>query len=80
MSKCRATLSLNFSTATKTTQWLLQSYLRIANDYTTTIPPYFAVAKPSKVERSSRVDRNSLATLPPILRSGQAPNDWGPSN
>ena len=32
-----------------------------------------------KVERDSRIDRNSLATLPPILHPvGQAPNDWGP--
>ncbi len=32
-----------------------------------------------KVERDSRVDRNSLATLPPILHPvGQAPSDWGP--
>ena len=32
-----------------------------------------------KVERDSRVDRNSLATLPPILHPvGQAPTDWGP--
>ena len=32
-----------------------------------------------KVERDSRVDRNSISTLPPILHPvGQAPNDWGP--
>lgn len=32
-----------------------------------------------KVERDSRVDRNSLSTLPPILHPvGQAPTDWGP--
>lgn len=32
-----------------------------------------------KVERDSRIDRNSLATLPPILHPvGQAPTDWGP--
>ncbi len=32
-----------------------------------------------KVERDSRVDRNSIATLPPILHPvGQAPTDWGP--
>ena len=32
-----------------------------------------------KVERDSRIDRNSLATLPPILHPvGQAPSDWGP--
>lgn len=33
-----------------------------------------------KVERDSRIDRNSLATLPPILHPvGQAPSDWGPA-
>ena len=32
-----------------------------------------------KVERDSRVDRNSLATLPPIIHPvGQAPTDYGP--
>ena len=32
-----------------------------------------------KVERDSRIDRNSIATLPPILHPvGQAPTDWGP--
>ena len=32
-----------------------------------------------KVERDSRVDRNSLATLPPIMHPvGNAPLDWGP--
>ena len=32
-----------------------------------------------KVERDSRVDRNSLATLPPIMHPiGNAPSDWGP--
>lgn len=32
-----------------------------------------------KVERDSRIDRNSIATLPPILHPvGQAPSDWGP--
>jgi len=32
-----------------------------------------------KVERDSRIDRNSVATLPPILHPvGQAPTDWGP--
>ena len=32
-----------------------------------------------KVERDSRIDRNSLSTLPPILHPvGQAPSDWGP--
>jgi hypothetical protein len=32
-----------------------------------------------KVERDSRIDRNSLATLPPIMHPiGNAPSDWGP--
>jgi len=32
-----------------------------------------------KSERDSRTDRNSLATLPPILHApGNAPSDWGP--
>jgi len=32
-----------------------------------------------KVERDSRIDRNSIATIPPILHPvGQAPTDWGP--
>ena len=32
-----------------------------------------------KVERDSRTDRNSLATLPPIMHPvNQAPTDWGP--
>lgn len=32
-----------------------------------------------KVERDSRIDRNSLATLPPIIHPvGQAPTDYGP--
>ena len=32
-----------------------------------------------KVERDSRIDRNSIATLPPIMHPvGQAPTDWGP--
>ena len=32
-----------------------------------------------KVERDSRTDRNSLATLPPIMHPvNQAPSDWGP--
>jgi hypothetical protein len=30
-----------------------------------------------KVERDSRIDRNSIATIPPILHPvGQAPTDW----
>jgi len=32
-----------------------------------------------KVERDSRIDRNSLATVPPIMHPvGNAPTDWGP--
>jgi hypothetical protein len=32
-----------------------------------------------KVERDSRIDRNSMATLPPIMHPvGNAPSDWGP--
>ena len=32
-----------------------------------------------KIERDSRIDRNSISTLPPILHPvGQAPTDWGP--
>ena len=32
-----------------------------------------------KTERDSRSDRNSMATLPPIMHSpGNAPSDWGP--
>lgn len=32
-----------------------------------------------KVERDSRIDRNSMATLPPILHPvGNEPSDWGP--
>jgi hypothetical protein len=33
-----------------------------------------------KIERDSRIDRNSLATLPPIMHPvGQAPTDYGPA-
>lgn len=32
-----------------------------------------------KVERDSRIDRNSLATVPPIMHPiGNVPSDWGP--
>ena len=32
-----------------------------------------------KIERDSRIDRASIATLPPIMHPvGQAPTDWGP--
>ena len=47
---------------------------------TNTIPSVLrGIQNQVKVERDSRIDRNSLATLPPILHPvGQAPNDWGP--
>ncbi len=47
---------------------------------TMTIPSILrGIQNQVKVERDSRVDRNSLATLPPILHPvGQAPSDWGP--
>jgi hypothetical protein len=46
----------------------------------TTIPSLLrGLQSQVKVERDSRVDRNSLATLPPILHPvGQAPSDYGP--
>ena len=32
-----------------------------------------------KIERDSRIDRNSIATLPPIMHPvGYSPSDWGP--
>jgi hypothetical protein len=32
-----------------------------------------------KIERDSRIDRNSIATLPPIMHPvGNSPKDWGP--
>jgi hypothetical protein len=47
---------------------------------TTTVPDILrGIQNQVKVERDSRIDRNSLATLPPILHPvGQAPSDWGP--
>ena len=47
---------------------------------TNTIPSVLrGIQNQVKVERDSRIDRNSLATLPPILHPvGQAPSDWGP--
>ena len=47
---------------------------------TMTIPDILrGIQNQVKVERDSRIDRNSLATLPPILHPvGQAPTDWGP--
>ena len=47
---------------------------------TMTIPSVLrGIQNQVKVERDSRVDRNSLSTLPPILHPvGQAPTDWGP--
>ena len=47
---------------------------------TQTIPDILrGIQNQVKVEKDSRIDRNSLATLPPILHPvGQAPSDWGP--
>jgi ribosomal protein S8 len=47
---------------------------------TTTIPDLLrGIQNQVKIERDSRIDRNSIATLPPILHPvGQAPSDWGP--
>ncbi len=47
---------------------------------TQTIPDVLrGIQNQVKVERDSRIDRNSIATLPPILHPvGQAPTDWGP--
>jgi hypothetical protein len=47
---------------------------------TMTIPSLLrGIQQQVKVERDSRIDRNSLATVPPILHPvGQAPTDWGP--
>jgi len=48
---------------------------------TTTIPDLLrGIQNQVKVERDSRIDRNSLATLPPIMHPvGQAPSDYGPA-
>ena len=47
---------------------------------TQTIPDILrGIQQQVKVERDSRIDRNSLATLPPIMHPvGNAPKDWGP--
>ena len=47
---------------------------------TTTAPDLLrGIQNQVKIERDSRVDRNSLATLPPIMHPvGQAPTDYGP--
>jgi len=47
---------------------------------TMTIPDLLrGIQNQIKVERDSRIDRNSLATLPPIMHPvGQAPTDYGP--
>lgn len=47
---------------------------------TMTIPDLLrGIQNQVKVERDSRIDRNSLATMPPLLHPiGQAPSDWGP--
>jgi hypothetical protein len=47
---------------------------------TMTVPSLLkGIQQQVKIERDSRIDRNSLATVPPILHPvGQAPTDWGP--
>lgn len=47
---------------------------------TQTVPDILkGIQQQVKVERDSRIDRNSLATLPPIMHPvGNAPKDWGP--
>lgn len=47
---------------------------------TVTIPDLLrGIQNQVKVERDSRIDRNSIATMPPLLHPvGQAPSDWGP--
>ena len=47
---------------------------------TLTIPDLLrGIQNQVKIERDSRIDRNSLATLPPLIHPvGQAPTDWGP--
>ena len=47
---------------------------------TTTIPDLLrGIQNQVKIERDSRIDRNSISTLPPIMHPiGQAPSDWGP--
>jgi len=47
---------------------------------TSTIPSVLrGIQNQIKTERDSRVDRNSFATLPPIMHpKGQAPHDYGP--
>jgi hypothetical protein len=47
---------------------------------TMTIPDLLrGIQNQVKIERDSRIDRNSLSTVPPIMHPvGQAPTDWGP--
>lgn len=47
---------------------------------TTTIPDLLrGIQNTIKVERDSRIDRNSITTIPPIMHPvGHAPSDWGP--
>ena len=47
---------------------------------TTTVPSLLrGIQNQVKIERDSRIDRNSISTLPPIMHPiGQAPSDWGP--
>lgn len=47
---------------------------------TQTIPSMLrGIQNQVKLERDSRIDRNSISTLPPMMHPvGQAPTDWGP--
>ena len=47
---------------------------------TTTVPDLLrGIQQQVKIERDSRIDRASIATLPPIMHPvGQTPTDWGP--
>ena len=47
---------------------------------TTTVPDLLrGIQQQVKIERDSRIDRNSLVTLPPIMHPvNQPPMDWGP--
>ena len=47
---------------------------------TITIPDLLrGIQNQVKIERDSRIDRNSIATCPPLMHpTGQAPSDWGP--
>ena len=47
---------------------------------TITIPDLLrGIQNQVKIERDSRIDRNSISTCPPLMHpTGQAPSDWGP--